>query len=43
MAQADAQRFISQLKPGDPLKRGDEVQVTYREATAISSIQPARG
>lgn len=32
----DAQRFIGQLKPGD------EVQVTYREATAVS-IQPARG
>jgi hypothetical protein len=32
----DAQRFISQLKSGD------EVQITYREATAVS-IQPARG
>jgi hypothetical protein len=32
----DAQRFIGQLKPGD------EVQVTYREATAVS-IEPARG
>jgi hypothetical protein len=32
----DAQRFIGQLKPGD------EVQLTYREATAVS-IQPARG
>jgi hypothetical protein len=32
----DAQRFIGQLKPGD------EVQATYREATAVS-IEPARG
>lgn len=33
---SDARRFISELKPGD------EVQVTYREAKAVS-IEPARG
>jgi hypothetical protein len=32
----DAKRFIGELKPGD------EVQITYREATAVS-IEPARG
>jgi hypothetical protein len=32
----DARRFIGELKPGD------EVQVTYREAKAVS-IEPARG
>lgn len=33
---SDARRFISELNPGD------EVQVTYREAKAVS-IEPARG
>jgi hypothetical protein len=32
----DAKRFIGELKPGD------EVQITYREAAAVS-IEPARG